>query len=181
MNIERALKTHGFMDTTELTYLATLAETHHAIVEVGSWMGRSARALADNTPGTLWCVDTWSDDAYGDAPAEMTCKPDWLMNEFAKNHSDTIASGKVRRVRATSVEGARILMAHTFDMVWIDAGHNYEDVIADIKAWRPLLRPGGVLCGHDLYPDGPFHPGVLQAVNELVVNYSVIGTIWTAK
>lgn len=182
MNIERAFLTHGFMDTVELTYLATLAETHHAIAEIGSWMGRSARAFADNTPGHVWCVDTWADDAYGDAPAEMTSKPGWLMDEFARNHADTIGT-KVTRVRATSVFGAMVMKeeGRTFDLIFIDAGHNYEDVIADINAWRPLLREGGTLCGHDLYLDGPYHPGVLQAVDELIGEYSVIGTIWTAK
>ena len=142
MNVERAFLTHGFMDTTELTYLASLAEKHTAILEIGSWMGRSARVFADNTTGTVTCVDTWADNAYGDAPAEMTSKPDWLLEEFAKNHADTIASGKIRRVRATSVEAARILSGEKFDLIFIDAGHNYEDVRADILTWIPFLTQG---------------------------------------
>jgi len=183
MNIERALATPGWMDETELAYLAQLAETHTAILEVGSWCGRSARSLADNTLGHVWCVDTWADNSYGNAPAEITGQPDWLFNEFRRYHADTIAADKVRPVRATSVQAASILAqaGATFDLVFIDGGHNYEDVIADINMWRPLLQPGGVLCGHDLYPQGPFWPGVLQAVNELVVNYTVTGTIWTAQ
>ncbi len=179
MNIARAYATHGFMDTNELTHLATLAESHSRILEVGSWMGRSARAFADNTAGTVHCVDTWADNAYGDAPAEITCHPDWLWKEFRKNHADTIEAGQVIPVRATSTEGARILSGQTFDLIFIDAGHNYEDVIADINAWRPLLAEGGLLCGHDLYPNGPYHPGVLQAVDELIGKYSIVGTIWS--
>jgi predicted O-methyltransferase YrrM len=168
MNIERALATPGWMDLSELVYLAHLASKSSAIAEVGSWQGRSARAFADNTKGHIWCCDLWSDEQ--------------TMFEFSKNHADTIGT-KITRIRAASVEGARIMAEEgkTFDLVFIDAGHEYEDVKADILAWRPLLREGGVLCGHDLYADGPYWPGVLQAVNELVVNYSVIGTIWTAK
>ena len=66
-------------------------------------------------------------------------------------------------------------------MIFIDAGHSYEEVKQDILAWRPLLREGGILCGHDLYKDGPYHPGVKQAVDELIVNYTVTGTIWVAQ
>lgn len=183
MNIIRAYATHGFMDTTELSHLASLAETRSKIVEIGSWMGRSARAFADNTPGEVWCVDTWADDAYGDAPAEMTRHSGWLWNEFTRNHLDTIAAGKVIPVRASSTEAARILgeSGLRFDLIFIDAGHNYDEVKADILAWRPLLAKGGLLCGHDLYKDGPYHPGVLQAVDELVGKYSVVGTVWSAE
>ena len=181
MNLSRALATPGFMHEVELEYLAHIATTATAIAEIGSWQGRSTRAMADNTEGRIWCVDTWADDAFGSAPAEQTSKPGWLMDAFAKNHSDTIASGKVTRVRATSALGAEIMRERTFDLIFIDAGHSYEDVKSDILAWRPLLREGGTLCGHDLYPDGPYHPGVKQAVAELIGDYSLNGTIWTAQ
>lgn len=179
MTIEKALATPGFMAESELTYLATLAQKHIAIAEVGSWCGRSARAFADNTNGKVWCIDTWADDAYGSAPAEITGKPEWLMEEFAKYHGDTIGT-KITRVRTTSVEGARLLMGCTFDVIFIDAGHNYEDVASDIAAWTPLLCPDGVLCGHDY---AAYHPGVIRAVDEFVPNRRIVEgtTIWTTE
>ena len=180
MNIKRALATPGFMDEKELEYLAHLASKSYMIAEIGSWSGRSTRAFADNTPGVMICVDTWSDVAFGSAPAEQTDKPDWLFNAFKKNVVDC---QNVVLCRMTSVEGA----AHArtsglmFDLIFIDAGHEYEEVRADILAWQPLLTPDGILCGHDLYADGPYHPGVLQAVNELVPRYTVHGTIWSTE
>jgi hypothetical protein len=39
------------------------------------------------------------------------------------------------------------------------------------------LREGGVLCGHDY---ASYHPGVMQAVEELIPSFTVHGTIWTA-
>jgi len=172
------------MEEIELKYLAELASKSASIAEVGSWRGRSACAFAENTTGTVYCTDTWQDDAYGavfpgDAP-DLCQRPNWLWDEFKHN---TSPYANIVPFRMTSLQGAAeaTRLGLTFDVVFVDAGHNYEDVIGDINAWRPLLRPDGVLCGHDLYPDGPHHPGVLRAVNELVGKYRIIGTLWTTE
>lgn len=181
MNLERALATEGFMAQTELEYLAHLAERHALIVEIGSWQGRSARVFGDNTRGTVWCVDTWADNAYGSAPAEMTCRPDWLWDAFGRNCADLIGS-KVFPVRQKSVDAGMAFAAigASFDLIFIDAGHNYEDVRDDIFVWLPLLKPGGVICGHDY---ASYHPGVIQAVDQLIPSRRVVEgtTIWTTE
>lgn len=177
MNIEKAIATPGFMAEIELEYIAHLAQRSKAIVEIGSWSGRSACAFAQNTLGTVHCVDTWADNAYGSAPAEQTCHPEWLWTAFNRNTADY---KNIHPLRMNSVEGAA--WARTagimFDCIFVDAGHNYEDVISDILAWQPLLVPDGILCGHDY---AEYHPGVMQAVRELVPKYRVVGTIWTTE
>jgi predicted O-methyltransferase YrrM len=67
-----------------------------------------------------------------------------------------------------------------FDSVFIDGVHNYEQVSADILEWRPLLKPGGLLCGHDY---SVAFPGVMDAVNELCDGFAVApGTrIWSVR
>ena len=50
------------------------------------------------------------------------------------------------------------------DLIHLDAAHDYHDVADDIRAWWPLLRPGGVLFGDDFDP-GTW-PGVVKAVME---------------
>ncbi|HEX8837590.1 MAG TPA: class I SAM-dependent methyltransferase [Candidatus Acidoferrum sp.] len=37
----------------------------------------------------------------------------------------------------------------TFDLVYIDGDHSDEGIAADLVATVPLVRPGGVLAGHD--------------------------------
>ena len=57
-SLERAEAISGWMERDELAWLAEQAAQARKIVEVGCWMGRSSRALADATAGTVWCVDS---------------------------------------------------------------------------------------------------------------------------
>lgn len=50
------------------------------------------------------------------------------------------------------------------DFCFIDACHLYENVKADILAWWPKIKRGGVIAGHDLCQE---HPGIYQALNEM--------------
>jgi hypothetical protein len=47
------------------------------------------------------------------------------------------------------------------DLVFIDARHDYDSVLEDIRLWWPKVRTGGMLCGHDFNHKWP---GVERAV-----------------
>lgn len=49
----------------------------------------------------------------------------------------------------TTENAAGTILDKSRDFVFIDADHSTEGVIADIKAWRPKLKPNGWLIGHD--------------------------------
>jgi len=56
-------------------------------------------------------------------------------------------------------------------MVFIDANHSYEYVLADIIAWYPKIKIGGILCGHDYFDvdtPGRGHVGVTKAIKETI-------------
>ena len=61
------------------------------------------------------------------------------------------------------------------DFVFIDAGHSYEAVRADIAAWLPKVRPGGWFGGHDYHSA---HPGVIRAVDEAFGNRVEVLPFW---
>jgi hypothetical protein len=109
-----------------------------------------------------------------DVAAKMT--PDWIYNTFLKNMD---GQANVIPLRMTSLEAAKVLSKNKFDMVFIDALHEYEPVRADILEWLPLISPGGILCGHDYAPGCPWGVGVIKAVDELLPQRILeVGSIW---
>jgi len=177
IDISRSLTISGWMSEGELTYLATLASRipeGGSICEVGSYKGRSTVAMAANTDATVWCVDTWDQTAGGTGPID---EGGWCFDQWSEN---TKEFWKVVPINRCSLYAARECERDRrgFDLIFIDADHNVASVKADIAAWRPLLKPGGILCGHDYTS---IWPGVIEAVDALVPKFRVVDTIWTTE
>lgn len=178
MKLEIAEKIFGWMNPAELTWLARQAEKHHTIAEIGSYVGRSTRALADNTKGQVYAIDTWEGSIEHEI--DLVGKPEgYLYDNFLSNVGDLVEKKRILPLRMKSLEAARLFMQDgiRFDMIFIDAGHLYDDVRADIEAWLPLLAPGGIICGHDYSR----YSGLDQAVRECVPGFRLMeypGSIW---
>ena len=115
-------------------------------IEVGSYTGESAVIMRMHAPHLhLTCVDTWQ----------------WPLSE---HYFDLRAKPwNLTKHKTDSLTAAQHYKDHTFDLVYIDASHQYEHVKADINAWLPKVKPGGVIGGHD-YANG--WQGVIKAVDE---------------
>jgi predicted O-methyltransferase YrrM len=174
IDISPSLSLSGWMSEIELTKLAELASRSKRIVEIGSWAGRSATAIAHHTPGLLFCVDTWTRSLtlQKGAAVEPT-----LFNEFLFNTSGL----PVIPVMTDSLTAARWFAkcGMKFDMIFIDADHTADAVRADILAWRPLLELGGILCGHDYELTG--WPDVKPVVDELIGSVELVDSLWIAR
>ena len=175
VNIEHALPIPGWMGPEELEWLAQSAFVSHRIAEVGAWQGRSTVAMADNTLGIVFAVDTWKGSPEHEGELRQH-GPEWLIEQFLHN----IAGRKVCPVQMISVEAAELFSSQggLFDFIFLDASHDYDSVKADIAAWYPLLKHGGIFAGHD-YTE--HWPGVTQAVREAFPDRHVIApntAIW---
>ena len=145
---------------------------HLVAVEVGSWAGLSALAIAQ--PGVmLFCVDHWKGNE-ADCLAEQAkvWTPDVAFTTFCRNVRRHLYRG-IFPVRCESKVAASC-WPYKVDFVYIDADHRYECVKSDIAAWLPHVKSGGIICGHD-YSIG--FPGVYRAVNELGDCHSH-GPVW---
>ena len=136
--------------------------------EVGVFQGHTAEALLRELPGlNLWLVDPWEPYAglstIGDQSAErleQAMRTALFWTEFAADRRFVL--------REPSPQAAARFQDASLDFVFIDGNHLYESVCADINAWWPKLRPGGLLIGHDYGTgrDAEGLWGVQRAVNE---------------
>jgi len=76
---------------------------------------------------------------------------------------------KIKIIKNNSVSESQNYSNEYFDVVYIDASHEYEYVKEDIISWYPKVKNGGVICGDDYHTGWP---GVIEAVNE-IFGYSV--------
>jgi hypothetical protein len=147
-----------------------------SIVEVGAWRGKSTAFLAveiiNNKPDiTLHVVDTWL--GSGEHANMPVIKEGRLFDEFLENMKPVEHVLTIHRM--PSVEATRLFKDESLDAVFLDASHKYEDVKADILAWRSKVRKGGILAGHD-YHNGAGKVGV--AVDELLHPITVQEMCW---
>lgn len=141
------------------------------MAEIGVCTGfASAAMLKAFPPLHLIMVDAWKaaepDSEYrksGDGMSKMTQAE---MDEKKQMAIDATAFAAERRtiLQGPSVNMAWKIQDASQDLVFIDAEHTFSAVAADIAAWLPKVRPGGILCGHD-YRHRRF-VGVKQAVDQ---------------
>ncbi len=148
--------------------------------EIGVWKGEMSEHLLRLLPYVfLIMVDQWEPGL--ECSKSYRQSGDWLSRQTRQKmqrakrearHRTDFAADRRAIWHATSLEAAQTAEAASLDFVFIDAEHTYEAVTADIEAWLPTIKPGGLLSGHDYSPPGERSPkgwpGVVQAVDEFV-------------
>lgn len=152
--------------------------------EVGVQQGGLSRRLLQMNPIlTLIGVDYW--------PVGYLVRPD-----LTADHWDASAQARYRDrfftilgkfprlslIEKPSVEAANDIKDGSLDFVFIDADHSYEGCLADIAAWSPKVRKGGMISGHDYHQED--YPSVCRAVEDAFGTGGYIVEdefIWIAK
>lgn len=171
--LERALSIRGWMSQEELEWLASLASQSHIGIEIGSWCGRSTLMLSEHIQCRLYAVDHFN----GDPGIPERVEGDQLYSEFMRNTMHLQESGKLIALRCHSSIGADVLKDTHPDFVFIDSDHSPESVSKAIELYRPLIRNGGTLCGHDYL----HHRMADTLASNGIAKPDVIGTIWSTK
>jgi hypothetical protein len=141
--------------------------TNSVMVEVGSWMGRSSSYVASliKTSGKnidFYCVDTWEgSEEHVSLIESLRNKGTTLFDEFKNNIRECELEDYITPIKMESVEAAKQFEDESIDFVHIDAAHDYDNALKDIKSWYPKVKPGGLVTGDDYGWDGVF-----RAVNE---------------
>lgn len=129
-------------------------------VEVGVYGGDNAAKILSTWPGILHCVDPWS---VIDTP-DYRNRSQSDFDQVYERAKRLLAPFEERAIiaRESSVSCASRSIAG-LDFVYIDGLHDYDSVTADLNAWAPLIKAGGVLAGHDYMDhEPPGDPGRIR-------------------
>jgi hypothetical protein len=165
-------------------------------IEVGTWKGRSAIRIAKAmkkqseerlaqfpaeerklVPQILYCVDTWQggiDHLLSDLPHDRMERENGFTTphykQFLVNCHRADVEDLIQPLPMPSAIAAKLLAAHKVvaDLVYIDGDHTHDGAHADLVAYWPLVRPGGILFGDDVN-----FPGVHSAVARFIGNEGI--------
>jgi hypothetical protein len=150
-----------------LAELAATVPADQAIVECGSYKGKSGCYLAEGAmrgKGALVvCIDPW--DLEGNINGRFGFAESGTKIAF----SEQVASMGVRIValQAFGADAGRDWDGPPVGMLHIDSHHTYDGVMADFTAWEPHLAPRAIVCFDDYHSENRCNAGVTVAVDEL--------------
>lgn len=143
-----------------------------SLLDVGSWKGASAihmvktaQRLAEEAGDSEWlhainllAIDTWLGSlehvlrptAPGNAIPKRHGYPQ-LYFQFLHNVKDSGLHERITPLPMTSGVAAALLtqLQRTADLVYVDASHEYSDVLDDLDRYWARTAPGGIMFGDD--------------------------------
>ncbi len=141
----------GWLSKNEEKLLAHFAKkADGVIVEIGSFQGKSAVAMAKMTKNPIYAID----------PHYLGSYKKFLQN--TKKYKNIIP------IKKTSA-AANKNWSSPISLLHIDGNHEYKFAKQDLQLWLPHLKDDGVVICHDAFC--PF-PDVFKAVKEEIFNKS---------
>jgi len=143
--------------------------------EVGCLRGQFSKYISTIYKGKILSIDSF--DEHEGMSYDKPFYPPSKGEEIEKICRANLKGTRCRVIKGYSVGVAKTIPDESLDWVFLDADHRYEAVKADLEAWFPKVRKGGVMSGHDYkhftvsLPTGDYTFGVIEAVNEFLEKY----------
>jgi len=116
------------------------------IIEIGTWKGASAIHMAGylSEDSSVICIDSWLEEDVGYSTEKE-------YNQFLYNVKRMDLENVIVPYPKTSLEALSMLKHYEVkaDLIYIDAGHTYNEVMQDMKDCWKILKVGGVMFGDD--------------------------------
>jgi hypothetical protein len=140
------------------------------IIEVGTWMGKSAIEMAKvcDKNCKIYCVDTWigSVEHYDSVERDEEGFP-IIYKKFKENIKREGVDDVIIPVISTSTDAIQYFKRNGIkaDVIYIDAAHDYENVMKDLENYWQIFdktKPDNCFFGDDY---GDAWGGLINAVN----------------
>ncbi len=152
--LEQVEAVEGWLAPAEAEFLiraAARCSGRGAIVEIGSWKGKSTVALASGSMLGKG-VGVWSVDPH--EPTRLTPgMPASSLQELQRNLEHAGVAEIVVPLVTTSQQAARN-WNQPVELIFIDGDHSYASVRNDLDSWERFLVPGSIVAFHDCMHDG---------------------------
>lgn len=149
------------------------------IIEVGSWKGLSANIMAQHCKKhdqkvRIICIDTWLGSVEHQDEITRTNGYPNIYKEFIENTKFLKNDDVIYPFPISSTEGACFLKEKGVkaDIIYVDAGHEYDSVSSDAKLYWELLEPNGVMIFDDY-----LWPAVQKAIDDFFEGKPVVKII----
>ena len=166
-----------------LAYLAARVPDAGVIVEIGSCWGRSAAYMASalresDVYACLYCIDLWD---LGDGRTPERHHSPAAFPQFESNLTRLDLWNFIHPIKGDSAQEHKKWHL-PIDLLYIDGGHKYDEVLADYLGWKKFVKPGGTIVFHDYN-----HKEIRNMINQNVKpsklwkNYCLSDRLWSAQ
>jgi len=143
--------------------------------ELGVFQGKFSKELILVTePKRIYLIDPWwtvIGEYYGDW-SRYHNNGELLSTKKAYQQAQThVAEAKGTEIAAFHIDDdvavLKKMKNNSLDWAYVDSTHLYEHTVQELAELERLIKPDGVIAGHDWYPDPKNrHHGVYKAVME---------------
>lgn len=117
--------------------------------EIGVFQGEFSNHILNVWLGKkLYLIDSWR--FHKEQVDILNYQDKKQIDNLIKTLDNTYKhKDRVAIIKELSLHAAEMFKDEFFDFIFLDASHDYEDVLADLKAWYPKIKPKGIFIGHD--------------------------------
>lgn len=138
----------GWLRPETRAILRSLVAPGKVVLELGSWLGLSARTLASDADANVVCVDHWLGSPEHEEMPECRALLPVLFETFCRNCWSLRERIIPVRQRTTVAMPYLHSLGLAPDVIYVDAGHDAESVRADVLT-AGQLWPHAQICGDD--------------------------------
>lgn len=153
LDFEKIKPIEGWLTKNEAVFLFEHAKNvmpENAIVEIGSWKGRSTTCLGIGSQSGKNAKIYAIDPHVGSSEHQRKFGKVDTFKDFLKNIQRYSVSEFIEPIRDNSLNVARSF-TRKVGFIFIDGAHEYRAVRSDFESWFPKVVPGGVVAFHDAW------------------------------
>ncbi len=152
---------HGMLSIDEIDFIKTHISRlpkKLLIINIGAGFGTSSLAMLEVRPGAFaWSVD----------PKPRQSEQNNIAQAGYQNRVIRLLS------KSQNISWPKLIKIHC---VFVDGGHNEQDVVDDIEIYKPMIRKNGLMFFHDYrHPNyGPDHL-MSNVIDEMMGDWQRLG------